>query len=603
MKMSKSSILARSFRCFLFASGLALLLACSAQTQGTAPASPADAPPRDAANAANAANAADTADTVDAADIADTAVTAATPAAARARTIPEGPLVEPPDGEWLVDEEGRQHFLQEVPKVEGWYFWLDPEQSRVRLWYGMVFDAADQDDDSITIKIYRPLPDTIPAAPRRRELTEADKKEIAASYRNETGATDRLTFQPFGKGLPARGQWRNGFKVADMNGDGHPDIVHGPARKGGREPNIFLGDGKGGWQRWAEVRFPPLPYDYGDVAVADLNGDGRQDLAFAVHLRGLIVLVADGPASFKEWGEGVDFVASGHDGEGGGDGYSTRVVEAADWNGDGRPDLISIGEGPRMAATPGRGNVQPGGASYGAVVFLNQGDGSWVRRDELAQRQRLFGDDLAVADLTRDGKLDLVLGSSVLGEKDILRIGGDDGSWAQAALPELRPRAYVGGVDAADFNGDGLMDIAVGYLGREGDVWRTGVDVLLARADGTWQRKAVAVEETRDWLTALDSGDLDGDGRLDLAAATGDGEIWIFLGKGDGTFLREEAPDLPPSEGGCRGYDIQIVNLDSEPGDELVAEFAGEPSALFAPTLCVEGGSLGAWKPRAKKKS
>jgi len=125
--------------------------------------------------------------------------------------------------------------------------------------------------------------------------------------------------------------------------------------------------------------------------------------------------------------------------------------------------------------------------------------------------------------------------------------------------------------------------------------------ILLARADGGWERKGMAVEENRDWLTALDSGDLDGDGRLDLAATTGDGEIWIFLGKGDGSFLREASPEVPPSKGGCRGYDIQIVNLDADPAEEIVVEFAGEPSAMFAPMQCPEEGSLTAWKPRVKK--
>src|SRR5258707_1200039 len=40
-----------------------------------------------------------------------------------------------------------------------------------------------------------------------------------------------LTFQPFGAGLPTSGQWREGFRLADLNGDGQLDLVHGPARK------------------------------------------------------------------------------------------------------------------------------------------------------------------------------------------------------------------------------------------------------------------------------------------------------------------------------------------------------------------------------------
>jgi hypothetical protein len=142
----------------------------------------------------------------------------------------------------------------------------------------------------------------------------------------------------------------------------------------------------------------------------------------------------------------------------------------------------------------------------------------------------------------------------------------------------------------------------VGFLSREAGTWRTGVDVFLshgARAGGGWDRKPVAMVEGRPWLTALDSGDLDGDGKLDLAAATGEGEVWIFLGKGDGTFDREDTPEIP-AHGGCRGYDIQLANLDADPADELVAEFAGEPSAMFAPTQCLSEGGMGAWKALKK---
>src|SRR5262245_42878837 len=89
----------------------------------------------------------------------------------------------------------------------------------------------------------------------------------------ETAALRSLVFEPFGRGLPTRGQWRNGFAVADMNGDGHPDIVHGPPRKVRGGPVVFLGDGRGGWTVWKDARFPAAPYDYGTAAVADFNGD------------------------------------------------------------------------------------------------------------------------------------------------------------------------------------------------------------------------------------------------------------------------------------------------------------------------------------------
>lgn len=580
MSMDRPNLV-RPVGLLLAAAGLALLSACSPQ------------PPAATAAAAAATTSPGPAD-AEAPAPDQTGTAAPTGPAKEPATLPQ-PRLEPPDGKWLTDEQGRQYFLEQMPKVEGWYHWLDAEKTRVRLPYGMTYDVASQDEENFMVKVYK-VEAGASAGPAPAPLPTPE--QVAASYRNDTGKADRLTFEAFGRGLPTEGQWRNGFKIADMNGDGNPDIVHGPARKGGGRPIIFLGDGKGNWTRWSEVRFPRLAYDYGDVAVADFDGDGRLDIGMAMHLRGVAVLVADGPASFKEWGKGLDFSVAGNGGDD--SGFTSRTLEAADWNGDGRPDLISVGEGPRMAAAPGQPRMGAGTA-YGAVVYLNQGDGSWVRKDEIQAGSRHFAEDLAVADFTNDGHLDIVLASSVLDEKEILRVGAGGGDWTKAALPDLRSRGYIGAVDVADFNKDGRADLAVGYLMNELGVWRTGIDLFLGRADGSWERRGVAVEENRDWLTSLDSGDVDGDGNLDLAATTGDGEVWVFLGKGDGGFLREETPEIPAWEGNCRGYDIHLANLDGEPGDEMVAEFAGEPSALFAPTLCLNGGGMAAWKARAKK--
>ncbi len=563
---------------------LSLLLACSQQPQT-----------RVAVAQAGAAAAADSSPAVKKGGKAQQAASGKGAAAAVEYTP------QPPDGKWLVDEQGRQYFVDKIPKQEGGYAWLNEEKTLVQVRYGLVYDVVGQDESSFKVKIYRAVPETT-ERPGSREITPADLEKVAAAYKNHTGTADRLQFEPFGRGLPESGQWRNGFEIADMNGDGHPDIVHGPARKQGGGPVIFLGDGKGNWRRWSEARFPPLSYDYGDVAVADFNGDGRLDLALAVHLHGLIALVADGPASFKEWGRGLDFhgAVSPPPGE---PAFSSRAVAAADMNGDGRPDLVAEGEGPRppTGPTPGKPSGRDSAAvsgGYGMVVYFNQGDGSWSRQAE--EPVRLFGDKLVVADFTHDGIPDTVLGSNVLGADEILRIGTGGGAWTKAKLEGLRP-GLVGAVDIADFNGDGRLDLAVGYLSYELKLWRTGIDLFLGRADGNWERRPVAVEDGRGWLTALSAGDIDGDGNLDLAALTGEGATWILLGKGDGSFAREKTPEIPPDKEGCKGYDVRIADLDGEPGGEVVASFAGEPSALFAPALCTNGGRMVAWKARKRR--
>jgi hypothetical protein len=560
----------------LAAAGLLTASACSQQPQ----ANPAPAAAPSAIGAGSAAG------------------TEAGAGAAAAGQLPPATFPAPPDGKWLVDEQGHRYFVDKIPKEEGAYIWLNEEKTRVQVRYGGSYDIVGHDDTSFHIKVYAVEPVERPSAGPGKPTPE-ELEKVAESYRNGTGTADRLRFEAFSSGLPKRGQWRNGFEIADMNGDGHPDIVHGPERKGTRKPNIFLGDGKGNWRLWSEVRYPPLPYDYGDVAVADFNGDGRLDLALGVHLAGVIALVADGPASFKEWGRGLDFHRSGARGA---DQpvFSSRALAAADMNGDGRPDLVALGEGPRLmqGPAPGGGRQTPPGG-YGTVVYLNQGDGSWVRRPETGRDVQIFGDKVAVADFTHDGKPDIILGSNVRGEQDILRIGDGNGSSTPARLESVR-RGFVGAVEVADFNRDGRLDLAVGYLASEQQVWRTGIDLFLGRGDGTWERRPLAVEENRGWLTALDSGDLDGDGNLDLAALTGEGRTWVLLGKGDGAFLREETPEIPQAAGGCRGYDLEIADLDGEPGEEMVTEFAGEPSAMFAPDQCVDEGEMAAWKPRRK---
>jgi hypothetical protein len=47
------------------------------------------------------------------------------------------------------------------------------------------------------------------------------------------------------------------------------------------------------------------------VQVGDFNGDGHQDLAFAVHLRGLIALLGDGKGGFRNASDGLDFALGG----------------------------------------------------------------------------------------------------------------------------------------------------------------------------------------------------------------------------------------------------------------------------------------------------
>ena len=501
--------------------------------------------------------------------------------------------LEPADGKWLVDEEGREYILLEVPRVEGQYKWMGEDHKQVRLAYGLTYDVASYDDTKILVKHYRPSPRR-----RREPQPQISAEELEAAYRVESSAVDRLRFVPLGTGLPEQGQWRQGFDIADIDGDGHPDIVHGPGRKMTGRPAIFLGDGKGGaWRLW-RATFPNVPFDYGDAAAGDLDGDGDLDLVLASHLRGIVAMVNDGKGSFRTWSQGLEFAVEPAPGEAA-KAFSSREIEIADWNRDGRPDIVALGEGPRLAIARTADDKSFQGGSRGLAVYLNQGDGTWKRSGEPAGAKVLFGDDLALADFNGDGIQDFATGSGVQNAKTLLNLVRADGTWETVAIEALRPISIFHGVAAGDFDRDGRADLAVGYLTFEGNVWRTGVDVLLARPDGAWERRAMGNQKSQDGIYGLSAGDLDGDGVLDLVALTGGGEGWVFLGDGRGGFAREEGAEI--LERGCRGYHVELADLDGDGAAEVVAGFAGEGGGLLGPETCPSEGSLRAWKAVRKE--
>lgn len=505
----------------------------------------------------------------------------------------------PPGAKWLKDKDGQQYYLDKLDK-SGPHLRINDKTVRTR--WGVDIEVVKEDENYFYYRVNKPMaaPAVGWAAPKK--WTAAELEEVAAAYRAQTPESSRLGFTPFDQGLPKAGQWRNGFSVADMNEDGHPDIVFGPARKSFGNPAIFLGDGKGNWKRWPGAKFPRLPFDYGDAAVADFNGDGHLDMALGMHLRGVVALLGDGKGNFTESIKGLDLRVPGS-ASGVEQGFSSRAIAVVDWNRDGKMDILALGEGPRMNAGPrGGGSTTGGSESFGTVVYLNQGDGTWKRKDQGTSSREAFGDRIIATDMNHDGYPDFVTSTSAQGDQTLVNFGRADGSWDGMDIESLRPGAYIWSVAVGDFDGDSRSDLALGYIAYEAEVWRTTLDIYTAQADGTFQRKVLAAKEGREGVTALDSGDLDGDGHLDLVALTGDGQTWVFLGDGKGGFTREVA-SIPPYEGSCRGYAVRLADLDGDGTKEIVQSFAGENSPQFAPDLCLSGGGIKAWKVSKKSGS
>jgi len=171
------------------------------------------------------------------------------------------------------------------------------------------------------------------------------------------------------------------------------------------------------------------------IVTGDFNRDGVADIAEVVSsaceptgASFLTVLLGQRNGTFKQ-------VASssmvGHD---------PRAIVLGDFNGDGNPDLI-VGDG-----------------DGSLIEFLGDGTGQLVPFGEIAH----FGSvvSIAMGDFNHDGRLDLTVSDPSASSVTVL-LGAGNGSFQQARSFPLPMRGIDFHVAAADFNGDGIIDLAV----------------------------------------------------------------------------------------------------------------------------------------------
>ena len=395
----------------------------------------------------------------------------------------------------------------------------------------------------------------------------------------------------------------NQVVVADFNGDGNLDFAvanAGYESDPGNTVSVFFGKGDGTFGAPKSYTVGYMPFG---ITAADLNGDGKVDLAtanwedgtasvllnkgdgtflpatsyaaghpFAPYAIAAIPLESGSAPSLAVMGSAGVFILA-HEGNANfsaAQGYNPpSVVDpvVADFNGDGKADLALV-----------TGNPGDQGSSGVAVLF---GKGHGVFSSSTAYVVLPDLDAVAAGDFNGDGKADLAVGDTydgliaiVLGkgqahfsppvheyavdypvaiasgrlgngrnldlavlswgreQKVLILLGNGDGTFSPGQSIAI-PALYPSWITLADFNGDGILDMAVTSQGDYAD--QGAVNILIGKKGGGFN-PPVAYGSGM-YLRGAIIGDFNGDGKLDFVLpGYDDMNFVVFLGNGDGTF-------------------------------------------------------------------
>lgn len=363
----------------------------------------------------------------------------------------------------------------------------------------------------------------------------------------------------------------NPVVFADFNGDGFLDFA-GPA--GNNQIAVYLNDGTGHYTATpALLSTPDGVYDSCFLAGGDLNGDGKDELISAnCDDNSVTVYVNNGSGSFAP---GVYYAV----------GSRPVGVTIADVNGDGRNDVlsscarsadikVSLGNGDGTLQVPSVGYVTGGSPLVPPLV----------------------------ADFNGDGKQDIVVPDDEF--SFVYLQGYGDGSFRDTVnyYASSGPNSGYGfqqqavNIASGDFNGDGIPDFVIGNTNKGNN---SGVTVFISNADGTLNPGVNYVSGSTNYsLQYVAVADFNGDGILDIAATDNfNGVVQIFTGNGDGTFTAGATYATDPA---TAANPVSLVvgdfNNDGKPDLAVVNNYGGTPATSATVGILINNG-IGGFNP------
>ena len=377
----------------------------------------------------------------------------------------------------------------------------------------------------------------------------------------------------------------NHVTLADLNEDGHPDLL---VQASNLNTQVFLGKGDG--------TFTALPQFSGNSgsALADMDGDGHLDLVGG-QLGILRIFHGNADGTFASSPTATADFTDGNPYDGSGSGVYTYPFAVLDLNGDGVLDVLAFGNngltllqgkpglafgtpqsvpvGEDLSFGPQQGVQQfldmdgdghpdfvcPG--PNGVYISYGRADGTFVSADVYAAGS--FVTDATLADFTGDGHPDAV----TAGNAQLLLSKGEAGGTfaAPTAIPFPLPASENASLKGysqvlhGDVNGDGNQDlVALGSF--EGQT--TAKYVLLGHGDGSFAAP-VQLPGSDDGYFLFAVLDLNGDGRADIVEKGSDNSLKLYLAQADGSFKASSIQGAPPAT------EPQVVFLADVDGDRI----------------------------------